>query len=281
MRRRDWLLVLAMVAWPMSNAIAEPFQDRLVAQVCDQEVRGSDLAPSEMEQQRWREHFGDEAAELLQDYFQREKLRERVLEALLQTFRKEQGVVAKKDDLKKFLEHRLRYLHLRFAELSQESQGIDRRLAAEDLAGLERKTLLERRVLLDKAIPALEGKIREWEDLLASGNEAKFRVNYLAIILSWRTDQALYLHYGGEVCLNGLGMRPLGALKGLIEERRATFGIAILDSRYQDLFDEEWPGFTCLGITVPRRQAEAYFSRPWWESSPIEADQEPADPSIP
>ena len=209
-----------------------------------------------------RAWFGDELAETWERVFRRDNLRYRILDELLRLFSAEQGLTVTAGDLKAYLDYQDWQWQFRFDRLVRQQAEFTVQAQTPGLGEAQRARLLARLEHLN-AILARFNRLQEKkrDDAAASGRrEALAR----ASIMRWKALKALYERYGGEVVCGAREIIPVGALEALLQERLDTFTVVLLDPEDLGLFEDYRFPVRGPHFPVSRRQAEAYFSQPWW-----------------
>lgn len=268
--RFAWLLgcLWMVLAPPVARAEVNP--DPEVARVYTRSIHASELVKSKPVRDRWRDVLGEELGALQERHYLRVKLRRLIIGTLLDTFRKEQGIAVSREEIQAFRAARQAILERRLAAIEAEQLELESRLAD---AGLTPPQKAEVTVRLTSVRQMADGFRNYLARLERQPETVGDKGVASATILDWKVSKALYERYGGKVfCSGNAGLETPGALKALIEERLATYGISLIDPDYQDLFDDFQPVVSRDAFPVSRRLAEDYFREPWWIASHFRED---------
>lgn len=260
------LLVLFLAwSWPVRAQEPAPVNP-VVARVGQVEIRTDSLAPAEEMMQLRRASLGRELAASWERELRRENLRQRIVKELIKLFSREQGLAVTPEDVDSyctFLDWRFRIYSERWAQKQAE---LIQRSEKPDLSETVRAGLLKRVEELDSVVERYRKFYQRAKEEagagVAPGQARKFSA--AGAILRWKAFKALYERYGGKVVCDALELVPVGALEALVKERLQTFTVILLDPDDQDLFDDYQGRVRGPHVEASRRQAEAYFSQPWW-----------------
>jgi hypothetical protein len=235
------------------------------------------LAPSEEAMALWRLRFGDELAEVWAKTKRRDALVRQIVGKLLPLFCAEQAIVASEADIQGYLGYLRWRIEERRGRLLRAVDELTGRNLGPDLTEQERNHLLGE-------VDHLAGLISRLDEELATGdaidngvprNDDARHALARSEVLHWKGYQALYVRYGGEVVGDARGLVPIGALRALVAERLDTFGVVLLDPDYADVLEDFRFPYIGTPFSATPRQAETYFSQPWWiralkEVAPVE-----------
>ncbi len=260
------ILLLLLLGVGCPGGVAAAGGSPVVARVYQEAITADMLAPSEEAMALWRLRFGDELAEVWAQTKRRDALVRQIVGTLLPLFCAEQAIVASEVDIQGYLA----YLRGRIAErrgrLLRAVDELAGRNLGPDLTEQERNHLLGE-------VEHLAGLISRLDEELATGDAIGNGVPWTddaqhalarSEVLRWKGYQALYERYGGEVVGDARGLVPIGALRALVAERLNTFGVVLLDPDYADVLEDFRFPYIGTPFSATRRQAEYYFSQPWW-----------------
>lgn len=275
---RSWTLLMVLAALvlvaqrPGPAAGAE--ENRPVAKVFQELVGSDDLEPSPESYYRYRLNLGDELVDVWARNHRRSVLRDLILNKLVRDFARDQKVAGSDEEIEGYLAYLRRIIGERQATLARERETLALRLQGSALDEELRQHLQDRIGQIDLASRRFD---ETFSGEAGGGDEsgppggARWTIAREAVE-AWKLDKALFERYGGEVVGKGWRLIPVGALRALVEDRLASLDITFLDPDYCDLFDDDTQLIPASHpYAVTRRQAEAYYSQPWWQRFTSEA----------
>jgi len=259
------ILLLALLGlWFPGRGAAS--QEKPVAMVNQEAITAGMLAPSEEGLSSLRRRLGDELAGRWAREARRKALRRQIVRKLLRVYCAEQGIGATEAEVQSYLDY-LRWRTQEFRErLTREWEELTASKLRPGLPENERIPVLRRLERLRRKISLLDEKLGARDEEIPGAARRTEEQHALARdeVLRWKGYKALYERYGGDVMCDARGLVPVGAIQALVEERQSTFGVVLLDPDYRDVLDDFSPSLAGTHFPVTSRQAEAYFSRPWW-----------------
>lgn len=253
-----------IVGWPGIAAAGEP--GAVVARVYQEAITSDMLGPPKEGLALWRLRFGEELTQLWAREKRRDTLTRQIAGRLLRHFCAEQGVVVEAADIQGYLAYLRWRIEARRVRLMDELESLSDSNRGSELTDEERNRLLRSVEHLAALVSRLDQELETGETGVGriSRNDDAQHALARSEVLRWKGYKALYERFGGAVVGDARGVVPVGALEALVKERQETFGVILFDPDYLDLLDDFHFPLYGPHFPVSRRQAENYFSQPWW-----------------
>ncbi len=237
----------ALTAGAPAAALDDCTPERAIVEALGQRWCASDLGPPEAR--------GERAAAL-------------VWEAIREDYVRHQGHDASGGEIESFLETRRQLADHERADRARRLDGLDARLAGDELDAETREQLEAQRTLL-RRINAMTQAVADDRRALDEVGQARFDAHQRASaeesVMQWKLDRSLYERFGGTVVYQHRNpQEPVGAYRQLVESYAEGGKIQIRDPAVRKAF---WSRFK-IGDTLSawvRPPEEVDFSQPWWE----------------
>ncbi len=88
-------------------------------------------------------------------------------------------------------------------------------------------------------------------------------------VSAWKTNKALFEHYGGRVIFQQAGIEPIDAYKNLLSDMKIKGKLQVLNPVYKDVLTE-FERYLAMGHNTLSESGEHYFNRPYWQTNDLE-----------